>query len=42
MESIMFLLSEWKRRLIKHQTAMICYGKVSENQDLPVGQSYDI
>ena len=26
--------------LIKPQTAMICYGKVSENPDIPVGQSY--
>ena len=28
--------------LIKPQTAMICYGKVRENPDLPVGQSYEI
>ena len=28
--------------LIKPQTAVICYGKVRENPDLPVGQSYDI
>ena len=28
--------------LIKPQTAKICYGKVRENPDLPVGQSYEI
>ena len=28
--------------LIKPQTASICYGKVRENPDLPVGQSYEI
>ena len=28
--------------LIKPQTAMICHGKVRENPDLPVGQSYEI
>ena len=28
--------------LIKPQTAVICYGKVRENPDLPVGQSYEI
>ena len=28
--------------LIKPQTAMICYDKVRENPDLPVGQSYEI
>ena len=28
--------------LIKPQTAVICYGKVWENPDLPVGQSYEI
>ena len=31
-----------KTCLIKPQTAMICYGKVRENPDLPVGQSYEI
>ena len=31
-----------KACLIKPQTAMICYGKVRENPDLPVGQSYEI
>ena len=31
-----------KAYLIKPQTAMICYGKVRENPDLPLGQSYDI
>ena len=31
-----------RTRLIKPQTAMICYGKVRENPDLPVGQSYEI
>ena len=28
--------------LIKPQTVVICYGKVRENPDLPVGQSYEI
>ena len=28
--------------LIKPQTVIICYGKVRENPDLPVGQSYGI
>ena len=28
--------------LIKPQTAMICYGKVMENPDIPAGQSYEI
>ena len=28
--------------LIKPQTTVICYGKVRENPDLPVGQSYEI
>ena len=28
--------------LIKPQTAMICYGKVRENPDIPAGQSYEI
>ena len=28
--------------LIKPQTAIICYGKVRENSDLPTGQSYEI
>ena len=28
--------------LIKPKTAVICYGKVRENPDLPVGQSYEI
>ena len=28
--------------LIKPQTAKMCYGKVRENPDLPVGQSYEI
>ena len=28
--------------LIKPQTASICYGKVRENPDLPVGQSHEI
>ena len=27
---------------IKPQTAMICYGKIRENPDLPVGQSFEI
>ena len=31
-----------KTCLIKPQTAIICYGKVRENPDLPVGQSYEI
>ena len=31
-----------KTCLIKPQTAMICYGKVRENPDLPAGQSYEI
>lgn len=31
-----------KTCLIKPQTAVICYGKVRENPDLPVGQSYEI
>ena len=31
-----------KTCLIKPQTAMICYGKLRENPDLPVGQSYEI
>ena len=31
-----------KTCLIKPQTAMICYGKVRENPDLPIGQSYEI
>ena len=31
-----------KTCLIKPQTSMICYGKVRENPDLPVGQSYEI
>ena len=31
-----------KTCLIKPQTAMIYYGKVRENPDLPVGQSYEI
>ena len=31
-----------KTCLIKPQTAMICYGLVRENPDLPVGQSYEI
>ena len=31
-----------KACLIKPQTAMICYGAVRENPDLPVGQSYEI
>ena len=28
--------------LIKPQTAIICYGKVRENPDLPTGQTYEI
>ena len=28
--------------LIKPQTAIICYGKIRENPDLPTGQSYEI
>ena len=28
--------------LIKPQTAMICYGKVTDNPDIPAGQSYEI
>ena len=28
--------------LIRPQTAMICYGKVRENPDIPAGQSYEI
>ena len=31
-----------KTCLIKPQTALICHGKVRENPDLPVGQSYEI
>ena len=31
-----------KTCLIEPQTAMICYGKVREFPDLPVGQSYEI
>ena len=31
-----------RKRLIKPQTAMICYGKVRENPDIPAGQSYEI
>ena len=31
-----------KTCLIKLQTAMLCYGKVRENPDLLVGQSYEI
>ena len=31
-----------KTCLIKPQTALICHGKVRENPDLPVGQTYEI
>ena len=31
-----------KKCLIKPQTALICHGKVRENPDLPVEQSYEI
>ena len=31
-----------KTCLIKPQTALICHGKVRENPDLPVGESYEI
>ena len=31
-----------KTCLIKPNTAMICYGKVRENPDLPIGVSYEV
>ena len=31
-----------KTCLIKPQTAVVCYGKVRENPDLPVGDSYEV
>ena len=31
-----------RKCLIKQQTAMIFYGKVRENPDIPAGQSYEI
>ena len=44
LEDIHIASTVWMKRicLIKPQTASICYGKVRENPDLPVGQSYEI